>query len=476
MIDKDNPFSFGGGADRTVIRPNPGNRLSPSQPPPSTAPPPAGAPQSTPPAGPYARPAPFSRAGGLDSEEWISSSRAADPNVAMQRAEDLHFEELAARHENPIMRAAGPLLLLLGRLRVAMVRASFASLMEQVAAAVNFFDRDIRLAGVPPEQANVAKYLICATADDIVQNIPTEDRHVWTQYSMLSRFFGERIGGVRFFEELDRLKREPAVNYNVLELQHACLALGFQGQYRASTGGVGQLQLIQRDLYETLRRVRPKVALDLSPHWKGQALGARNSRLQVPVWAVGGIAALALFALFLTLRAVLGEASERVAEANIALHSNSKVTLQRRLPSPPPAIPPTGQLQRIRAGLEPGIPGCAIRVCSGIMFQSGQATVLPQFRPVARRIAQIIEKEPGPVVIRGHTDNQPLAPTNRFKNNQQLSLERARETAALIAPGLSQPNRVATEGRGPDEPIADNKSPDGRARNRRVEFLITRAD
>ena len=37
--------------------------------------------------------------------------------------------------------------------------------------------------GVPEGQANVAKYCLCATADDIVQNIPTEDRHVWTQYS-----------------------------------------------------------------------------------------------------------------------------------------------------------------------------------------------------------------------------------------------------------------------------------------------------
>ena len=46
---------------------------------------------------------------------------------------------------------------------------------------------------------------------------------------MLSRFFGERVGGVRFFEILDRLKADPLANYPVLELQHACLALGFQG-------------------------------------------------------------------------------------------------------------------------------------------------------------------------------------------------------------------------------------------------------
>ena len=80
--------------------------------------------------------------------------------------------------------------------------------MEQVADAIKFFEKDIRAAGVSAEhQANIAKYVLCATADDIVQNIPTEDRHVWTQYSMLSRFFGERVGGVRFFEELDQRSR-----------------------------------------------------------------------------------------------------------------------------------------------------------------------------------------------------------------------------------------------------------------------------
>jgi type VI secretion system protein ImpK len=444
-----------------------------------------------PPPNAFARPAPLtSGTGPQASEDWIASGqRAPDPAAAqMQRAEDLHFDELAAQHENPIMRAAGPLLLLLGRLRVAMVRASFASLMDQVAAAVNFFDKDIRQAGVPTDQADVAKYLICATADDIVQNIPTEDRHVWTQYSMLSRFFGERIGGVRFFEYLDKLKNEPAANYNVLELQHACLALGFRGVHGTSGGGASQLQLIQRNLYETLRRVRPKVTLDLSPRWKGQALAARASRFRVPIWAVAGIAALALFALFALLRAILGEAAERVAENNIALHPMSAVTLQRRLPAPPPPPPPaTTQLQRVRTGLEPGIPGCAmtadyagqwiaVRICSGIMFDSGQAVVLPAFQPVAQRIAQIIEKEPGPVKVIGHTDNQPLSPANRFKNNLQLSIERAKAAAALMAPTMSQPNRLTIEGRGPDDPIADNKTPDGRARNRRVEFLLTRSE
>ena len=194
----------------------------------------------------------------------------------------------SAPNENPIMRAAGPLLLLLGRLRVALLQAPFAHLMEQVADAVVFFEKEIRSAGIPEQQANTAKYILCATADDIVQNIPTEDRHVWTQYSMLSRFFGERIGGVRFFEELEKALKDPLVNYPLLELQHTCLALGFQGVHRSAPNGPSSLQQIQRNLYDTLRRIRPKVAHDLSPRWQGQSLASRASRLRVPIW-VGGI-------------------------------------------------------------------------------------------------------------------------------------------------------------------------------------------
>ena len=216
------------------------------------------------------------RAGALDaapaSEEWISSQNQPAPRADLPTAPPLRVDDLVAPAANPIMRAAGPLLQLLGRLRVALLRASFASLMEQVADAVKFFEKDIRSAGISEQQANTAKYILCATADDIVQHIPTDERHVWAQYSMLSRFFGERVGGVRFFEILDRLKADPLVNYPVLELQHACLALGFQGMHRASAGGLPALQQIQRNLYELLRQVRPRMMRDLSPHWRGQAL------------------------------------------------------------------------------------------------------------------------------------------------------------------------------------------------------------
>ena len=74
---------------------------------------------------------------------------------------------------SPLMRAAASLLVLLGRLRASLVRAGPNQLMDQVAQAIEQFEIDARAAGVPSDQIDTAKYALAATADDIVQNLPT---------------------------------------------------------------------------------------------------------------------------------------------------------------------------------------------------------------------------------------------------------------------------------------------------------------
>src|SRR6267154_3378871 len=484
MSDKDPPSGPFGRGDRTVIRPNPGARRPVA---PAT---PASQPVAPPPTPQVSYP---SATPTGSTEEWISTPSAPKPVEQVQRGPDLRLDELAAPNENPIMRAAGPLLLLLGRLRVALLRAPLASLMEQVANAIGFFEKDIRSAGIPEQQANTAKYILCATADDIVQNIPTEDRHVWTQYSMLSRFFGERIGGVRFFDELTRLKQDPVVNYDLLELQHTCLTLGFHGIHRTSAGGVATLQQIQRDLYETLRRLRPKVYRELSPRWQGQQLASQALRLRVPWWGVLGCVGLMLFGIYFVLLYWLTGGVDPASAQMAALHDFGKLSIIRTVSLPPPPPPPPEpdkitQLQRICAALGPDVAAdnasaeqtanqITVRVGNVILFDSGSATVLDQFKPIAGRVAGTLDKEEGFIKIVGHTDNTPISRSNvRFPDNYHLSIERARSVAALFRPFLAKPDRLQTDGKGESAPIADNKTPEGKAKNRRVEILIPRTD
>jgi type VI secretion system protein ImpK len=359
------------------------------------------------------------------------------------------------------------------------MRAAPAQLMEQVADAIDQFEREVRAAGLTPEQTRVAKYIICATADDIVQNIPSEDRHVWTQYSMLSRFFGERVGGVRFFEELDRAKQDPTVNYNLLELMYACLALGFQGIHRTSAGGAATLQQIQRNLYETLRRVK-RPHNELSPRWQGQELATQAARAQVPVWAVGALVGVFLLAIYFILRSLLGGNAEAVASALISVHPTDEVGIQRRVfaPPPPPPPPPT-QVVRLRGVLSPPLTVqeqgnvIVIRMANLALFDPGAATVRDEFKPLIAKIATLLEQEPGSIKVIGHTDGQPIS-NLRFPSNFHLSVERANAVAALLRTAITKPERIETEGKGADVPIAPNTTPQGRAQNRRVEILIPR--
>lgn len=499
MTDKLPPRApLGAPGERTVIRPNPGGRR-PVEPAGGSSPTPIDpfgsrlAPQpAAPPSTPYAPP---STPGNANQDEWIVSHDQAPQPTAQAGAPEISVDDLVAPNENPILRSAGPLLLLLGRLRVALARASFANLMELVADAIKFFEKDIRSAGITDAQANTAKYIICATADDIVQNIPTDDRHVWTQYSMLSRFFGERTGGVRFFDELNRLKQDPLLNYDVLELQHTCLALGFQGVHRTSAGGVATLQQVQRDLYETLRRVRPKAYRELSPRWRGQNLAMRARRAMLPWWGVTGILGLALFGIYFVLLYWLSGTVDVAANDMASLLGRDKLSLERKAATVelPPVIPPAEpdkitQMRRICTALAPEVSSdkiaveqtanqIAIRIANILLFDSGSATVVDQFKPIGARVAETLDKETGYIKIVGHTDNTPISSSNvRFPSNFQLSVERAKSVAAVLRPALANADRLQTDGKGETAPISDNKTPDGRARNRRVEVVIERTD
>src|SRR5262249_37184578 len=149
MNDKVPPRSpFGIPGEKTVIRPNPGGRRAAAPPPSygtpaynptpqSPAPPQPMAPAAT----PYVPPAAPGNPKPADC--MPTPAQAPQPMAPQMRLPEVRIDELVAPNENPILRSAGPLLLLLGRLRVALARASFASLMEQVADAIKFFEQDI---------------------------------------------------------------------------------------------------------------------------------------------------------------------------------------------------------------------------------------------------------------------------------------------------------------------------------------------
>jgi type VI secretion system protein ImpK len=76
------------------------------------------------------------------------------------------------------------------------------------------------------------------------------------------------------------------------------------------------------------------------------------------------------------------------------------------------------------------------------------------------------------VQVTGHSDNQPIR-TAEFANNQVLSEKRAEAVAAVLKDKGVVDARLTIRGQGDSLPLADNASAAGRARNRRVDVVVT---
>lgn len=500
MSQSDDPFANNG---RTVIRPRPGGVSSPF---------------GTPGASPFGdaqgrgydqggQPNPPFQQSSIPGvgtpEDWIfGEPQRAQPQFAapQRRRIPLHMAlnsrtGVEIKASNPIAQAATPLLILLGRLRQQVVEMEAMPLMQHVGATILRFEKSLLSQGIPQDQVHTAKYALCATADDIVQNLPGPDKHVWLQYSMLAQFFGERTSGIGFFDRIRQLSNNPAVYYDLLELIHACLSLGFEGQYRSMAGGDIELQRVRRDVYQTLRNVKQRGAQELSPRWRGMNLKLGRFRDGVPLWTIAVFLLALLAALYIALRLLLGDAGTAAAQTIEQLHPRDEVKIARAEPEAeepapvkkPDAITKSTQLQRIRTALAPqiqqGLIGVdpvgeriTIRVSNLLLFDSGSADVKAEFDGVANRIAAAIDKEPGDVFVIGHTDNTRLRASSRFKSNHDLSVKRAEAVARLIGGKIADVGRLRISGKGELEPLASNATADGKRLNRRVEISIPREE
>lgn len=471
------PFDPFGQNERTIIRPNPGGR----------APQPGAAPQP-PQAG---QPAPM------------------QPSAASYQPPHAYSIPLSLPSNNPLLAAAGPLLDLLGRLRNAMTMASFTDLKASISRAIDGFEAEATRLGADQQQLTIAKYTLCATADDIVQALPGEDRHIYTADPMTGRYFGDRLGGTRFYENMQRLMQNPGANYDLLELHYVCMALGFEGMHRTSQQGIAGVQSSMREVHQALRAVAGGGAWAISPHWQGMDLGRRSIGMQIPFWAMLVLALLLLAGLFFALRMLLNDRTTELAAEVRGLHPThdiqiaraALVTPQSSQPVKPVYVAPPrddGQLQRIRKALAPEIAAgklearyldanyIIVRLPNELLFASGKADVTRAFKQgLAKRIGDVFTAETalleqkgfkhGRVISIGHSDAQPLSATSRWASNQELSKARAESVIDAIKPYAPPDLPTVIVGRGSEDPICTPAEDTSCwPQNRRVELLIER--
>jgi uncharacterized repeat protein (TIGR01451 family) len=153
-----------------------------------------------------------------------------------------------------------------------------------------------------------------------------------------------------------------------------------------------------------------------------------------------------------------------------ALTSTAVPTLQLEttfveLPRPPMKVEEKiADAMKLVESLRKGTAGPV--VMDGITFELSRSTLTAESKVVLDNIATILlENQDIRIQINGYTDN-----TGNAASNRKMSLNRAKEVATyLVGKGITQ-NRLLPQGFGPAKPIASNKTEEGRAKNRRVEF------
>jgi type VI secretion system protein ImpK len=437
MTDNNDPFAAFG-SDRTVIKPSAGRA------------PRAGA--AAPEAAPAATAAPTGREAPLAMDALMTAS------------------------VNPLVAAAAPLLAAGPRVRTTARHPNPAGLKDALADGVRKFEAQARAQGLSNEQVVAGRYILCTFLDECAASTPWGGAGAWSAQSLLVQFHNETWGGEKVYQLMSKLAENVDANRNLLELLYVVLALGFEGRYRVLDNGRAQLDSVRERLVQMLRQSRGSYEKALSPRWQG--VEQREARLHegLPLWVMASVVALLLGVVFAGLRFKLAGDAEGPFSMLAAL--DAKAAQVAAVTPPPPPVAPKPRLAgflkpEIDAGLVQvqDLADRSIVIIKGDgFFEPGSAVVSGRVLPLLGRVAQALNDTPGRVLITGHTDNQPIR-TLRYPSNWHLSQDRADAVKAEVGKTV-KPERMRAEGRADSEAVADNGSPQGRAKNRRVEITL----
>ncbi|MAM19012.1 MAG: OmpA family protein [Christiangramia sp.] len=110
-----------------------------------------------------------------------------------------------------------------------------------------------------------------------------------------------------------------------------------------------------------------------------------------------------------------------------------------------------------------------------LLFDSGSWAVNDEGRKAVKQLGQVLAENPDiAVLIEGHTDNVPYNGSGQLKDNWDLSTKRATSIVQILRENSGiDPQNLTAAGRGEFAPVATNETAQGKAKNRRIEVILT---
>jgi len=378
---------------------------------------------------------------------------------------------------NPMMAYAAPVLAMTAALQSGRWEISMGEFHRRAREAIGKFESAIQ----PIYSEGVrqrAKYAVCATVDDIAQNLPGVGGGgaQWAQRNMVVTFFRESIGGDRFWDFTQEMLRDPANNRDLIELFHASIATGFEGRTRAMPDGFSKRQQVSASLIAGLEHVRSLSERDMVTQWRGADAPRKPNNFWSIVGLVAAAAAGLCFLIFLMFFLALMASGSSPYDRIAGLLQEEPVALSRN--AAPLELPPSATETRLRQFLAPEIAeglvtvdGNRVRTTIGTLFEPASKQLTEGRTNIFVRIGQAIELERGPVTVEGHADSDKIS-NIEFPDNIALSTARAETVAEIVRGQMTDASRVTVTGLGDTVPLASNDTAEGKAQNRRVEFVV----
>lgn len=135
------------------------------------------------------------------------------------------------------------------------------------------------------------------------------------------------------------------------------------------------------------------------------------------------------------------------------------------------------EYQDVVEAINPDSYGVRIQLDAGSIFSSGSSDIREEAVLALEKVGRLLRDSNRKVIIEGHTDSQPVRQGGPYPSNWELSGARATKIARFLVQRLKvDPSRVIPIAYSSNKPLATNMTPEGRAKNRRIELLIINGD